>query len=112
MDSGSGPASLAGDAGGPRDASALGPGCVGFVAHAPDHVVHVVEETELTFRVRADEDTSLYIEGPNEERWCNDDAEGLNPAVRDRFEPGAYHVFVGRYMRDGGTIPYELMVSR
>lgn len=74
--------------------------CDGFAQEAPQHVITLTEEmAQLAFEVDADVDTTLAIHGPGGWR-CNDDGEGLNPALADRFRAGTYRIWVGTYRLD------------
>lgn len=76
--------------------------CNGFVAEAPD--VRITYEAgnqyPLRFYVEGDADTTLLINQPNGEWYCNDDrVDGdLNPEiVFDRPVTGQYDIWVGTY---------------
>ncbi len=88
-------------AGGEIDAAAanLGEGCLGFIAAAPDYRVQYTAGTlPLIFQVVAEADTTLVINGPDGNWYCNDDADGLNPAVTfDAPVTGQYDVWIGTY---------------
>lgn len=83
--------------------------CDGFVEEAPQHVVTLTADVaQLAWEIRADIDTTLAIHGPGGWR-CNDDGDGLDPAVADRFRAGTYRVWVGTYrLEDVGS--YALSV--
>lgn len=102
---------LEGSAGGPRDASSLGHPCTGWVAEMPDHVLHIQAPTELTLRVESTGDTTLLVQGPADAQLCTDDDDGLNPVIRQTFQPGTWAIFVGTW--EENTQPaYRLTVSR
>ena len=108
---GTSPGQLTGVAGGPREAARVGPGCAGFIADGPDHLLEVLEPMELTLRADAEADTMLVVVGPNGRVLCNDDLEGWTPAIRALFDRGLYQVFVGAH--DQTRAPdYTLTVSR
>lgn len=91
------------EAGGELDARALNqPGCVGFIARAPDYRVNYTagQGLPLIFSVNADSDTVLVINDPNDNWVCDDDGgEGLNPAITfSNPASGQYDVWVGTYM--------------
>jgi len=90
-------------AGGSYDASQLGqPGCVGWIASAPDYRVNWAAgaETPLIFSVQSDADTTLVINDAQGNWVCNDDTNGLNPEVAFANAPaGQYDVWVGTYMQ-------------
>jgi hypothetical protein len=101
------PATVELNAGGTTDAGAanLGEGCLGFIATAPDYrVIYTAGALPLIFHVVAEADTTLVINGPDGNWYCNDDATGLNPMVT--FEApvtGQYDVWVGTYGAPGAT---------
>jgi len=99
-------------AGGPTDVSEHVDGCVGYVADEPDlSLTYESAGGPLTFYVTSDADTTLVINGPDGEFYCNDDSDGLNPAVRfDSAASGVYDVFIGTYL-DGEYPPSTLHIS-
>ena len=78
---------------------ALGDNCLGHAAANPDFVVDLAAGFErLTFLIAAAEDTTLIINLPNGSWSCNDDTNGLNPAlVFYKPAPGRYQVWIGSY---------------
>ncbi len=78
--------------------------CRGYVATAPD--VRVVFQggtfPELYFSVDSDRDTTLVINDPNGNWWCDDDGgnEPLNPLIRMAPISGQYDIWIGTYGRD------------
>ncbi|MDZ4690408.1 peptidase [Terricaulis sp.] len=99
-------------AGGGYDASGI-PGCVGWIASAPDYRVNWTAggQLPLTFHVTADTDTTLVINDAEGNWVCNDDAQGLNPAISFENAPsGQYDVWVGTYMQ-GDLQPSVLNVT-
>ncbi len=108
---GTGPATLEGQAGGTRRALDLGAECAGWIAPAPDHIIEITAPEELTFRIRAVEDTTLVVRGPGDAVFCRDDDEGLDPVLRQVFTPGTWQIYVGAYDQNV-TAPYRLTVSR
>jgi hypothetical protein len=87
-------------AGGTTDASLLGNGCRGFISTAPDfQVTYTAGSWPLFFSVLSEADTTLVINGPNGQWFCNDDTNGLNPVVEfPGVAPGGtYDVWVGTY---------------
>jgi len=95
------PQAVALAAGGDIDAaSSIGEGCVGFIADAPDfRLFYSAGSTyDLTFFVQSDADTTLVVNAPDGSWHCNDDADGLNPAVGfDQPMSGQYDIWVGTY---------------
>lgn len=101
-------------AGGDIDAGAanLGEGCLGFIAAAPDYrVQYTAGALPLIFQVVAEADTTLVINAPDGNWYCNDDTDGLNPEVR--FEAplaGQYDIWIGTY-GTAGTTPAVLNIT-
>jgi len=107
------PITLSGQSGGPTDASRLGNSpsgpCVGMIDTTPDHEMTLTSDFDyLELRVESRQDTSLVIQGPGGNR-CNDDDEGLNPAIRGAWRKGTYKIFVGSV--DEGVHPYRLHIT-
>lgn len=100
-------------AGGRLDASSLGgSNCLGSIANAPDvRVNYQAGSLPLNFYVTSNEDTTLVINGPDGQWYCNDDTNGLNPAVVFA-NPGSgqYDVYIGHYGQGAG-VPARLHVS-
>ena len=103
---------LTGEAGGSRSAADVHPGCTGWVAQVPDHVIDISAQTELMFRIRSATDTTMLLIGPHDDTICADDDDGLNPVIRGTMLPGRYRVFVGTYEQLQTTAEYTLSVSR
>jgi hypothetical protein len=111
------PHTLAIAAGGAIDASVLGqPGCVGYIAQAPDYRVNWTAGSgslPLIFSVAADADTTLVINDAEGNWLCDDDSgnAGLNPSVTITAPAsGQYDVWVGTY-REGELQDSTLNVS-
>jgi hypothetical protein len=89
-------------AGGDMQASNIISGCIGWVTGQPDF--------RLTFRANGDVraldirttsagDTTLIVQGPDYQWSCNDDANGMNPAVTIAYpQSGDYAIWVGTYV--------------
>lgn len=103
------PMVLSGSAGGPSQASSLDPTCRGYVGIIPSHTLQVSGAMPmLRIMARSDEDTTLVVRRPDGTYACNDDSDGLNPAVDlANVQPGAYNVFVGTYS-SGRSATYQL----
>ncbi|HET9232350.1 MAG TPA: hypothetical protein VFO00_13765 [Vitreimonas sp.] len=104
-------------AGGDLDASAMGvPGCIGWVARAPDYRVNWTAGSgslPLVFSVAAESDTTLVINDAEGNWVCDDDGgnNGLNPAVTfSNPVSGQYDIWVGTYSQ-GSLQPSTLNVS-
>ena len=99
------PASYALTAGGSNTATDIDPGCRGFIADSPDVRVQFTAGS-LPLRFYVDDpthaDTTLVINGPDGQWYCNDDwGSTLQPVVD--FTPaqsGQYDIFVGSYSED------------
>ncbi len=78
---------------------ALADNCLGFAASDPDIVVELASGIDLvTFLVAGEQDTTLIINLPNGSWSCNDDTNGLNPAlVYHKVTPGPYLIWIGSY---------------
>jgi hypothetical protein len=104
-------------AGGELDASAMGvPGCLGWVARAPDYRVNWTAGSgalPLVFSVAAEADTTLVINDAEGNWVCDDDGgnNGLNPAITFANPvSGQYDIWVGTYS-EGSLQPSTLNVS-
>ena len=99
-------------AGGSSPASAAKAGCEGSVSSAPDiQIFFEPGDADLTFRVRASEDTTLLINTPNGRFYCDDDgAGGVDPKVTiTNPQSGRYDIWVGTY--NGSMVQSTLEVS-
>jgi hypothetical protein len=108
---GTGHGTLEGTAGGTREATDISPGCSGYIAMTPDHVLTLEDELTLRLRVESREDTTLVLQGPDDTVHCNDDTDGWNPALRETLPPGVWSVYVGTYAPSKYP-DYKLHVSR
>ena len=75
--------------------------CSGFVASAPDVRLNFRHGTlPLIISVASDSDTTLVINAPNGDWYCDDDGgvNGLNPAIRfDQPADGQYDIWIGTF---------------
>lgn len=100
--------------GGRHDVSrSIGGSCTGFVSGAPDVRVNyrTASTLPLIFSAESSTDTTLVINAPDGQWYCNDDTNGVNPQIRfDNPNTGAYEIWVGTY---GGReqIPARLFIS-
>lgn len=101
-------------AGGTTNARTMGlpAGCVGNIAAAqPDVRFHYsAGSLPLTIKAESGSDTTLIINAPDGQWYCNDDWSGLNPAVR--FSPamsGQYDIWVGTY--GSGTAAAQVLIT-
>lgn len=100
--------------GGERDASGLAPGCVGSIANAPDYSVYYQAGStfDLSIYTYSDVDTTLVINDPYGNWACNDDSNGLNPAVTfTNPASGRYDIWVGSYWDGNDYAEATLYVS-
>jgi hypothetical protein len=109
------PQKLTGRLGGELNASGVGPGCRGWITPQPDHIVNL-EGRFGFFRIfgQSPSDTTLVVRAPDGTLHCNDDTNGLNPAVSfDNPSAGMYLVWVGSYNRgDNGEYSVGLTENR
>lgn len=77
----------------------LGDNCLGYSASDPDFRIELASEFgRVTFLIASAEDTTLIINLPNGSWACNDDTNGLNPALVFHNAPaGPYQVWIGSY---------------
>lgn len=81
-------------------AESLGGNCAGFVASAPDFDLYFnAGALPLIISVASSEDTTLVVNGPDGQWYCDDDGgDGLNPSVRfGNPQTGLYDIWVGTY---------------
>ncbi len=87
--------------GGQIDASlSLGGPCLGFISNAPDvNVNYRAGGYQLAFYVRAGSDTTLIINDPQGNWYCDDDGgTNVNPSiVFGRPVSGQYNVWIGTF---------------
>ena len=77
----------------------LGDNCLGYAASDPDFLIELTGEFSLiTFLAASEADTTLIVNLPNGSWACNDDTNGLNPALVFHSAPaGGYRVWIGSY---------------
>ncbi|CAN5212809.1 peptidase S1 [soil metagenome] len=96
-----------------NDASSLGGECVGMITDAPDYRINYTAApgVKLTIRIRSQSDTTLVVNGPNGNWYCNDDiGSSTNPGVVYRTpQSGVYDVWVGTYGSD--PAPAEIRIT-
>jgi hypothetical protein len=102
-----------GNAGGLRDASGMGAGCLGNIPESPQHVLNVSGALpNLTIMVNGgSSDTTLVVHLPDGSYRCNDDTDGLNPVVVGPVGAGTVEVFVGSYSHDSTAAAYTIGFS-
>ena len=88
-------------AGGSNDAgAATGGQCAGFVASAPDVRINFTggSFSEINFSAQSNADTTLIVNDPNGDWYCDDDSGGdLNPLVQLTPVSGQYDIWVGTF---------------
>ena len=96
------PQSGVGRAGGDSHVNPMN-GCPGggWFANAPDFRLHYqAGGYALTFYIRAPGDTMLLVNEPAGQWFCNDDSDGLDPAIRfPSPRSGQYDIWMGTYNR-------------
>lgn len=99
-------------AGGNIDGARLPGACVGNISSAPDfEVTYSAGGLPLVFRTLSGVDTTLIINGPNGQWYCDDDSYGDGDA-QVRFnnpQSGTYDVWVGTF--GGGTSAATLLIT-
>lgn len=107
------PFTLSVTSGGSLDVSALGitgvapyETCQGFAPSAP-HVRlnwNTATNGRLRFSFTGDGDTTLIVHDPFDQWFCNDDADGTNPAISlESAASGEYTIWVGSYTQDAAV---------
>jgi hypothetical protein len=87
-------------AGGSIDASTRFNTCRGYITEAPDMRLFWDGSGSLSLKISAmsNADTTLVINGPNGEWYCDDDSgEDSNPSVTMKPTAGRYEIWVGTY---------------
>jgi hypothetical protein len=84
--------------------------CIGFVDALPDHKITLTNSFKfLNLKVLSSGDTVLLIRGPGGS-WCNDDANGRNPAISGEWLKGTYEIWIGSYELNSSH-PYLLQIT-
>ena len=110
------PYSITISAGGSVNADGLS-NCNGFVSSAPDLELRFSDPSELglSFFVESTLDSTLVINGPNGDWYCNDDFggnSGTNPGVVfSDPAPGTYDIWVGTYSEGDAFSQVELYIT-
>jgi hypothetical protein len=100
-------------AGGSIDGSRLPGACTGYIASAPDfEVTYSAGALPLVFRTMSGTDTTLIINGPDGQWYCDDDSYGdRNAEVRfNSPQSGTYDIWVGKF-GSGGTASARLLIT-
>lgn len=99
-------------AGGSIDAAKLGSPCTGQISNAPDvQVNYSPGSLPLIFRTASDSDTTLIVNAPDGQWYCDDDGyTDLGAEVRfNSPRSGNYDVWIGTF--GGGTAAATLYVT-
>lgn len=99
-------------AGGNIDAATIGSPCRGSIARAPDYeLTYSAGSLPLYIYATADSDTTLVVNGPDGQWYCDDDSNGgANPQVTfNTPRSGTYDIWVGTY--GGGTASAVLHIT-
>ncbi len=88
--------------------------CWGQVSEAPGVILdyRAGDDADLFVSLEAEADTTLLVQGPNGDWYCDDDTAGnLNPGLRIRApQSGEYAIWGGRYS-NGPIIQGQLYIS-
>lgn len=86
---------------------ATGEPCTGHFADPPDfRLVYTAGEFPLTIYAWSEADTVLLVNTPDAQWHCNDDREGLNPALTfETPQSGQYDIWIGTFDDPGDTYP-------
>ncbi|MEZ6022672.1 MAG: hypothetical protein R3C16_04490 [Hyphomonadaceae bacterium] len=100
------------EAGGPLDASATAPDCIGQVSRrATVSLRYTAGTLPLIISAVSEADTTLVVRAPDGSWTCNDDYDGLDPQVSwANPQSGRYQVWVGRFAINE-TAPATLRIS-
>jgi hypothetical protein len=87
--------------GGSINAANIGSPCAGFIANAPDVRLNFAGgNLPLIISAAASADTTLVVNAPDGQWYCDDDSgnNGLNPMVRfNNPRSGQYDIWIGTY---------------
>lgn len=100
-------------AGGSINANARLKNCSGYISSAPDLRLHWNGNGTLNLKISAvsNSDTTLVINGPNGEWYCDDDSgEDSNPSVALPSISGQYDIWVGTFS-SGNARPAVVSIS-
>lgn len=88
--------------------------CRGSIANAPDYSLYYTAGSfPLILTVDSNSDTTLVVNGPDAQWYCDDDGaqSPLNPLVRfNNPQSGRYDIWVGTYSQGAG-VPATLFIS-
>lgn len=107
------PYSVSVSSGGSIDASGIGTPCTGFIANAPDvRLNYQAGSLPLYIYATSDSDTTLIVNAPDGQWYCDDDSNGgLNPQVTFlKPQSGQYDIWIGTYA-SADFHPANLLIS-
>jgi hypothetical protein len=99
-------------AGGDLDAASLGSNCAGGIASSPDfRLTYRAGDLPLALYALSGTDTTLVVNGPDGQYYCDDDGRGDSDPliVFRRPQAGVYDIWVGVY--GGGTAAATLYIT-
>ncbi|WP_420478994.1 peptidase [Brevundimonas sp. FT23028] len=99
-------------AGGLLQASVVSSDCAGSIATAPDYqITYTAGSLPLAIQTQSGMDTTLVVNGPDGEWYCDDDSgDGNNAQVYfSRPSSGVYDIWVGTY--GGGNASATLLIT-
>ncbi len=99
-------------AGGSIQASVVSSSCQGSIAMAPDYqITYTAGSLPLAIKTQANSDTTLVVNGPDGQWYCDDDSGGGTNAQVYFAKPssGVYDIWVGTY--SGGNTPATLLIT-
>lgn len=91
---------------------AVSSSCRGYISNAPDfELTYRAGNWPLIITVAASADTTLVINGPDGQWYCDDDSgEGTNPLIRfGNPQSGTYDIWIGTYR--GGLSSGTLLIT-
>lgn len=92
--------------------SAVSSSCRGYISNAPDfELTYRAGNWPLILTVNASADTTLVVNGPDGQWYCDDDSgEGTNPLIRfGNPQSGTYDIWIGTY--SGGLSSGTLLIT-
>jgi hypothetical protein len=95
---------------GEQEAGLLSSECWGWLPASPTYRVEVIAPTQVSLSAYSGGDLVMAVTGPSG-TFCNDDYDGLNPAISQYFSAGTYDVYIGEYSRSGYGQDFSLTVS-
>lgn len=102
-------------AGGSIPASNVGSNCRGYIAQAPDYRLSYQAGNTFPLYIYAisSSDTTLVVNGPDGQWYCNDDGgNGLNPSLTfNSPRSGQYDIWIGTYSSSAGFPQANLYIS-